>query len=211
MHCDRGRLLFFAAILGVLSITPHAVHATTLYIGRTTGGSSAFTSDSSPPVWRAVSSADLPNVADFDAPALGDLDADGDLDVLVGRERGEIIAFRNDGTDVAPRWVRQTAWEVGRTGITRSAPALGDLDGDGDLDLLVGNGGGTVDPYENTGSRSAPRWTARPAAGTSARRRRCASSRDRARATSPRAARRARSRSVPPCPGRRRRRSARAR
>jgi hypothetical protein len=42
-------------------------------------------------------------------------------------------------------------------------PTLVDLDGDGDLDALVGHGGGVVVAYENTGSASSPAWTRREA------------------------------------------------
>lgn len=42
-------------------------------------------------------------------------------------------------------------------------PALVDLDGDGDLDALVGHGGGIVVAFENTGSAATPIWTRREA------------------------------------------------
>jgi hypothetical protein len=39
-------------------------------------------------------------------------------------------------------------------------PAIADIDGDGDLDLMIGrNFGGTVTMYENTGTVTAPVWT----------------------------------------------------
>src|SRR5262245_5334286 len=37
-------------------------------------------------------------------------------------------------------------------------PALADLDGDGDLDALVGEDGGGVVAYANTGSSQTPVW-----------------------------------------------------
>jgi hypothetical protein len=89
-------------------------------------------------------------------PALGDLDDDGDLDLLVGESSGTINWYRNDGTPKAPRFTlvsdNMDEIDVGR----RSAPALVDLDGDGDLDLVIGTESGTLQVYRNTGSRKAP-------------------------------------------------------
>ena len=91
-------------------------------------------------------------------PALGDLDDDGDLDLLVGESSGMINWYRNDGTKTAPRFTlvsdAMDSIDVGR----RSAPALTDLDGDGDLDLVVGSESGTLQVYRNTGTRKAPHF-----------------------------------------------------
>jgi hypothetical protein len=74
------------------------------------------------------------------APLLSDLDGDGDLDLLIGSESNGLALFRNQGTRTAPRLVRDSTFSVPAPML--AAPAAGDLDGDGDLDLVVGGAGG---------------------------------------------------------------------
>jgi hypothetical protein len=76
--------------------------------------------------------------------ALGDLDLDGDLDALVGSHQsgGPILrVWLNDGTGV---FSDVTATNVANPfpGTSVAAIALGDLDGDGDLDAYAGVSGG---------------------------------------------------------------------
>jgi uncharacterized protein (DUF2141 family) len=76
------------------------------------------------------------------APALTDLDGDGDLDLLVGSESDGLALYRNDGSPLVARFVRDPAFQADVPVL--AVPAAGDLDGDGDVDLLVGGAGGGV-------------------------------------------------------------------
>jgi hypothetical protein len=96
-------------------------------------------------------------------PTLGDLDGDGDLDLLVGESSGALNFYRNEGTRTAPRFVLASeAFEGLRPG-RRSGPLLHDLDGDGDLDLLVGTDDAGLALYRNEGTRAAWRFVSDPA------------------------------------------------
>lgn len=70
------------------------------------------------------------------AVALGDIDKDGDLDLVVGNLATPNQVFINDGAGV----FTDSGQALGGANATQ-ALALGDIDGDGDLDLIEGNGG----------------------------------------------------------------------
>lgn len=73
-------------------------------------------------------------VAAGDCKAVGDIDGDGRLDLLLGGRPGEDLA-----------WYAWPHWQ--RTVIARAVEefttdmAVGDIDGDGDPDVVVGDGG----------------------------------------------------------------------
>jgi hypothetical protein len=74
-------------------------------------------------------------------PALGDLDGDGDLDLLAGSAAGTLRYFEHTGTAVATAFVERSGAGNPFDGVdigSNSAPALIDVEGDGDLDVVVG-------------------------------------------------------------------------
>lgn len=92
---------------------------------------------------------------DYFAPALGDLDGDGDLDLLLGDRDGNLHHFRNDastGGTANFTFVTSNFFNISADIFTH--PFLYDLDNDGDQDLLIGNIRGDIHYYENTGSAS---------------------------------------------------------
>lgn len=110
-----------------------------------------------------VSPFGLPYFASFiPNPAAGDLDGDGDLDVMVGDDSGTMVFFENVGTAVAPSFAAGVYHPFGIGAVSAyAAPDLADLDGDGDLDVMVGTGTIAFAPgnnvfYENVGTPTAP-------------------------------------------------------
>mgnify|MGYP003663446747 CR=1 FL=1 len=80
--------------------------------------------------------------------ALGDVDGDGDLDVVFGSLISANRLYRNDGRG---NFVDVSATSLPVDADMTQAVALGDVDGDGDLDLVCGNHGQQDRLYENDG------------------------------------------------------------
>ena len=97
-------------------------------------------------------------------PTFGDLDNDGDKDMLIGDNIGQLYYFTNTPSGGAANYtltqskVKDNASAVIDVG-NYAAPQLIDVDRDGRLDLIIGCSSGTLTYYRNTGTISAPIFT----------------------------------------------------
>uniref|UniRef100_UPI0034DFE3F9 FG-GAP-like repeat-containing protein n=1 Tax=Candidatus Thiodubiliella endoseptemdiera TaxID=2738886 RepID=UPI0034DFE3F9 len=104
------------------------------------------------------------DVGDLSAPTLADIDGDGDLDLVMGEDNGTLKYYQNTGTTSNPAYEVKTGDSNPFNGIDvviASSPTLADIDGDGDLDLVVGESAGTLKYYQNTGTTSNPAYEAK--------------------------------------------------
>ena len=109
----------------------------------------------------------LSGLGGLSRPALGDLDGDGDLDLLAGSAAGTLRYFEHTGAAVATAFVERSGAGNPFDGVdigSNSAPALIDVEGDGDLDVVAGAAGGTLLLFENTGRATSPAFLARTGA-----------------------------------------------
>lgn len=97
------------------------------------------------------------------SPAFGDLDGDGDQDLMIGDADGHLHYFENTAPlgHVAsfPNPVAQYFnIDIGQF----ATPMIVDVDRDGDKDLVVGEMGGTLNYFENTGTAQSATFSSTP-------------------------------------------------
>jgi hypothetical protein len=82
------------------------------------------------------------------APAFADFDGDGKPDLLLGAEDGHLELWRNVTVGRDFRFERVSGFDL--MADRYSAPAVGDLTGDGKLELLVGGMSGGLRYFQRT-------------------------------------------------------------
>jgi hypothetical protein len=92
------------------------------------------------------------------SPAVADLDGDGLPDLVAGTWQDRVRWWRNVGRVGAPAFALADTALVTLTRGSNTMPTLADLDGDGDLDMIVGEASGQLNLYRNDGSPSSPQF-----------------------------------------------------
>lgn len=88
-------------------------------------------------------------------PTFVDIDGDGDKDLFVGKLDGTINKYENLGTAIAPNFATASSAGYNNSG-GYLKPIFVDIDADGDQDLFIGEGIGSIGFWENRGDKTNP-------------------------------------------------------
>lgn len=89
------------------------------------------------------------DAGDESVPRFHDLDSDGDFDLFIGRQDGNISFYKNDGNATTPNFVLQTNLYKNINVHSNSCPEFTDIDNDTDPDLFIGNVKGGMFYFRN--------------------------------------------------------------
>ena len=92
------------------------------------------------------------DVGQNSTPSFQDLDGDSDYDLVIGDIDGTISYYENTGSAASATFTQRTSSNNPFNGVdvgANSAPALVDIDNDGDFDAFIGEQDGIINYYEN--------------------------------------------------------------
>jgi hypothetical protein len=111
------------------------------------------------PAFDESNASQLTDVGLYAYPVFCDFDADGDIDILIGRDIHGFVYLQNDGSAQAADWQDNSTLFAGLGADTYwNSGDLADINGDGVPDLLHGTADGPLRCYINSGSAAAPVW-----------------------------------------------------
>ncbi len=138
----------------------------TVYYYPNTGNATTASFAYFPIEWSPISGYTNPlsaiTLVNWSSPAFADIDNDGDKDCFIGNINGTIYYYKNTGTAALPVFTLQAGASNPFNGVdvgSNASPAFADIDNDGDLDAIIGNSGGALLYYKNTGTASAAVFT----------------------------------------------------